>query len=167
MADDLLAPVQQVDAAGLFREQWQRQLNGVDIMDIVRFVRDDSILRGSQESILAMNALFQVLAVLRRNGGQPLTSGNVKTIPEVRNALISLIASKDVPTARYKAFASESVDGRILDAKVAGESSAVESFGRDAGAPSGALHSCGSYISHSRVRCRIADACSSPSSAAG
>ena len=73
MADDLLAPVQQVDAAGLFREQWQRQLNGVDIMDIVRFVRDDPILRGSQESILAMNALFQVLAVLRRNGGQPLT----------------------------------------------------------------------------------------------
>ena len=84
-------------------------------------------------------------------------SGNVKTIPEVRNALISLIASKDVPTARYKAYASESVDGRILDAKVAGESSAVESFGHDAGAPSGALHSrrSASHTSVSGVETRM------------
>ena len=167
MADDLLTPVVQVDPAGLFREQWERQLRDADIMDIVRFARDDRTLRDSAESIRVMNAIFTVLAVLRDNGGQSLTAGEIKTVPEARAALISLIASMEIPTARYKAYASESVDGRILDAKVAGESSAVESFGRDAGAPSGALHSCGSYISHSRVRCRIADACSSPSSAAG
>ena len=144
MAEDPLAAVEQVDAAGLFLEQWGRQLQGVDVMDIVRFVRDEPILRGSADSVRAMNAIFTALSVLRSNGGEPLTAGTVKTIPEARNALVSLIASMDVPTANYKAYASESVDGRLLDAKVARGASAAESFGHDAGAPSGALRSRGS-----------------------
>ena len=79
-----------------------------------------------------------------------MTAGTVKTIPEVRDALVSLIASKNVPTANYKSYASESVDGRLLDAKVARRISAAESFGHDAGAPSGALRSCRS-ASHTPV----------------
>ena len=140
---DLLAPVVRVDAAGLLREQWEATVKDADLMKIVGYVRENQTLREDGPACSAMNAVFMAIGQIKSTG-QDLTAGTMKTLPDCRQGLISLIAAKGVPVESWTRFASNSVDLEILDAKVASRGSASGSFGQVAGAPPGALRSDGS-----------------------
>ena len=63
---DLLAPVEQVNPAQLLRDQWERAVQGVDLMKIVGFVRESPTLRNDGPSCTAMNGVFKVIAEIQR-----------------------------------------------------------------------------------------------------
>ena len=115
---DLLAPVTRVDPAQLLREQWERAVQGEDLMKIVGFVRDSPTLRNDGPSCQAMNGVFKVIQEIQRTG-QDLTTGTIKTRQDCRDALLSMIAAKNIAAASWSRYASVSVDKELLDAKVA------------------------------------------------
>lgn len=128
----------QADGPQILLESWLATLRSESLTAILQFVRSLEEIRGDKKS----NDLFQAIILALReikSSGADLTAGDVKTIPEARQALIQLMAARNVQIRRWTAHINQAVDTEIAVKKVA--ASAMGTFGQVAGAPTGAAHS--------------------------
>ena len=126
------------DGPQIHLEMWSSQLEMASFSEILQFVRSLEEIRGDATANQLFNAIIAALREIKVTNAD-LTSGDAKTVPEARQALIQLIAARDVPIRKWIAYQDRAVDQDITARKVA--NSAVGTFGHDAGARSGAVHS--------------------------
>lgn len=139
---DLLEPVTIADAGQLRLEQWTRRLQGFTFTKILIFARTTASIRAHEQSVTTLNALIAAAAEIRRTG-QDLTAGTVKTMDDAREALVSLIAARDVQVREFHDHVSAEIESQSLDVKKKKVAEcATGSFGQVAGAPPGAARSC-------------------------
>ena len=128
----------QADGPQILLEEWEATLVGASCSEVLQFARSLAEIRNDSNSNRFFNSTIEALREIKSTG-QPLTTGDVKTVPEARQAMIQLFAARAVATRRWIEYESKAVDKDIIARKVA--NSAVGTFGHDAGAPSGAVHS--------------------------
>ena len=128
----------EADGPQILLEMWNSQLEMASCSEVLQFVRSLEEIRGDSTANQLFNAVIAALREIKATGAD-LTAGDVKTVPEARRALIQLIAARDVPIRKWIAYQDRAVDQDITARKVA--NSAVGTFGHDAGAQSGAVHS--------------------------
>ena len=137
--DDMdLGDTTEADGPQIHLERWVATLKNESCSEVLKFARTLEEIRGDTQA----NNLFQAIIVALREikeTGAELTAGNVKTIPEARQAMIQLMAARDVQIQRWAAYKGLAADEAIADQKVA--VSAMGTFGHVAGAPAGAAHS--------------------------
>ena len=128
----------EADGPQILLESWLATLRDESLSAILQFVRSLEEIRGDTSTNSFFQAIIEALREMKRTG-EDLTSGNVKTIPEARQALIQLIAARNVQIRRWTAYINQAVDTEITEKKVA--ASAMGTFGQVAGVPTGAAHS--------------------------
>ena len=131
-----LAPLNVADGPQLRFERWTNLLASAELSQVVDFVRDTEEIRSSAETVNSMNAIFLKIQDIVNQGD--LTEGAIKTFADAKEALIRLIAARQIEAAKWLAFTNQTVDQKFLAEKVAAGSGASVTFGHAAGAQSGA-----------------------------
>ena len=131
-----LAPLNVADGPQLRFERWTNLLASAELSQVADFVRDTGEIRSSAETVNSMNTIFLKIQDIVNQGD--LTEGAIKTFADAKEALIRLIAARQIEAAKWLAFTNQTVDQKFLAEKVAAGSGASVTFGHAAGAQSGA-----------------------------
>ena len=120
----------EADGPQILLENWLATLKDEGLSAILQFARSLEEIRGDTQTNGVLQAIIEALREIKRTG-EDLTAGSVKTIPEARQALIQLMAARNVQIRRWTAYVNQAVDTEITEKKVA--ASAMGTFGQVAG----------------------------------
>ena len=108
----------EADGPQILLEEWTSTLEGVSCSEVLRFARSLAEIRNDTNANMLFNAIIEALREIKSTG-HDLTAGNVKTVPEARQALIQLFAARNVATRRWMDHEDKAVDKDIIARKVA------------------------------------------------